>query len=183
MKRLSPFLKSFVALLIVFAVTQTVRASSLSGTVVSVNPNFVHLVPGKTAKIAIKIDLAEGDLLRGFSVKIAFDPDYLSAQNLEPGDFMNPFLLEPYNGIENGVISFGLAQGSVDPPASGSGTLFTFEVLARDVLGATGLEIISVELVGDDYLGLDCEVLGGAVEIGEGSIANQLFLPLILHQD
>lgn len=157
-------------------------ASSQPETTVSVSPSSITLDPGATASVEIQIDLAEGESIRGFSVEIHFNPGRLSASNLIQGDFLDGFLPEPTNGIDNetGIISFGVVQGAVEP-ASGSGTLFSFDIQAKDILGQTSLEIKEAELVGEDYSLIDYQAENGVVNItGEIEYPYQVYLPLVL---
>ena len=157
--------------------------ASQSGTTVSVNPSSITLDPGETAMVEIIIDLAEGESLRAFSVEIAFDPGRISASNLTQGDFLVGLLPEPTNEIDNetGTISFGFTQGPV-APVSGSGTLFSFDIQAKDIPGQTSLEIIETELVDEDYFLIDHQVVNGIINItGEIEYPYHVYLPLVLH--
>jgi len=149
-----------------FICSQTMPAIGQSQTMVSVNPVLITLDPGQTGTIDIVVNLGEEDLLRAFSVEIHFNPARLSADNLQQGDFLNIMFPEPTNGIDNdaGVICFGGAQGP-ESPTAGSGTLFSFDIQAKDVPGMTNLEIEEAELVDDEYFIIDTALQNGTVHI------------------
>lgn len=173
---------SLLLLVLSLSLGEPMPVSSQSETTVSVSPSSLTLDPGDTASVEIHIDLAEGESIRGFSVEIHFNPGRLLASNLTQGDFLDGFLPEPTNGINNetGIISFGVVQGTVEP-ASGSGALFSFDIQAKDVPGQTGLEILDAELVGEDYLLIDYQAENGVVNItGEIEYPFKLYLSLVL---
>jgi hypothetical protein len=156
--------------------------SSQPGTTVSVSPSSITLDPGDTASLDIQIDLASGESIRGFSVEIHFNPGRSSASNLTQGDFLNTLFPSPDNSIDNeeGVIIFGVVQGA-EEPASGSGTLFSFDIQAKEIPGSTSIEIFVADLVDKDFFLLDYDVVNGEVNItGEIEYPYQVYLPLVL---
>lgn len=150
-------------------------------TVVRVHPSFVTLSAGERTTIEIWVDDVS-DLV-AFSVKLTFDPTRLSADSLQPGNFVDFFLPEPSNGIDNdsGVIMYGYSRGSDSDPAQGSGVLFSFRITAKNVLGETELQIETADLVHEDISLIPNTVNHGRIDIIEKEEEDCLvFLPLVL---
>lgn len=179
MKKPIYFMLFLLLLLPLFAAPQ--HAYAQTGTVVRVEPETLSIDHGESHLINIWVENV--DKLRAFSVEVTFDPQLLSASSLNNGGFLDPFLFEPTNSINNvdGIIRFGVAQGSIEPK-SGTGILFSFEITAKEVPGETLLDITKAELVGDDYSFILCEIEHGTVTIGDVPDEQfYSFLPLIVY--
>lgn len=182
MKRLSSLLIALTVLLVLTALSPAKEARSQVETLVRVSPAEVTLAPGQSKTIAVEVVAVTE--MRAFEVTINFDPSliYIPPASLVDGGFLVAGLPSPANEVDNdaGMLNYGWAIMGNDV-SSGSGTLFTFTVVAKQVLGSTALEIVESELVHNDYFEILHEVENGLVRIAtDQDPGYQLYLPLIL---
>ncbi len=155
----------------------TSQAAAQAAVTVSVIPDDITLAPQATHTIEIWAN--EVTNLVAFDVEVHYDPARLTVSSLALGDFLDPGFPAPNAGIdaEQGTLRYGMAQLSASTPKSGSGCLFSFQILVNDLPGgSTAIDIEQAFLVDKDYFSIAHTLLSGIVHI-EGS---RLFLPVVL---
>ena len=165
----------------IFSLALPAPAATQAGTTLHLQPATVTLHPGQSAAITIWVEDVTD--LTAFSVQVTFDPASISANDLQHGPFLDMFLPEPTNGIDNeaGIILYGMTQGPADDPKSGSGVLFSFSITAKTTPGQTPLAIAMAELVDADYFLIPVEKAAGEVRVtGALPDAYQLSQDLVL---
>lgn len=159
------------------------RAASQGETVVRVSPETVTLFPGETSTIDIEVDNVVR--LRGFSIKIGFDPALLEVSNLVFGGFLSSsgFEMDVDINQDEGYVSYDFAIIGNDVQ-SGSGILFSFDITAGQAPAETDLLVVDSELVGFDMLPITHQAAHGQVRIiglredaYEGQVNEVLMVP------
>jgi hypothetical protein len=152
-----------------------------SGTAVGIESSSLLACVGET--FSIDVTVRGADKVMGFEFVLAFDPDVLQVEGVEPGDFLpkcfgyDPLPLGPLIDNSQGSVRYG----GVGPcPASDDGTLARVRFRARG-LGNSSLSLSEVNLCAADILprpDLECraadEVTGGSVTVHEC-----LYLPIV----
>ena len=128
-------------------------ASQENGTIVRVEPAQQVLAPGETTTVQVMV--YNVDDLWAFDIELSFDPDRLSAANLEPGGFLEDtegkyqvVISEVDN--ELGRVHLAMTQQRVtddDPaPREGEGILLRFDIQAKATAGQADLTLDLVEM-------------------------------------
>ena len=156
-------------------------AASQPETSVYVHPSVVHLAPGESEVITIRI--ADVEELRAFEVQISFDQSRIYVKPGSPSDgaFLGAGFGSPDNAVDNqaGTITFGKAITG-DDVVSGSGSLFSFEVQAQGSTGIGLITIAEVDLVHANHFPIPHQIQHGSVHITGEDSGYQVYLPLIL---
>ncbi|MBG0770288.1 MAG: hypothetical protein H0S82_01190, partial [Anaerolineaceae bacterium] len=141
-------------------------------------PDYLEVDPGETFSVDVTVtDVTD---LWAFDIIIDFDPEILSFDHTEFGDFLDDGMAAPVVS-EPGRISCGMTQISPSSAKSGSGVLCTFTFIANDLDGESLLDLVSVELVEyGSYNLIPTTNLDGFVQVGAPKEGTETYLPLIV---
>ena len=147
-----------------------------AGPTVSVGAGVLSLAPGQTLPAAIRI--ADIQNVYGFEMELKFDPSVVQVVDADPnapgvqllpGDFLSSDLIVR-NTADNaaGVIQYAVTQLNPSVPKSGSGTLFTL-----NIVGGTAGKSGRIEVAKALFATRDGELIPVAASSGEVVVAAQ----------
>jgi hypothetical protein len=159
----------FIALMI-FSMAAAGTASAAG--IVSVVPQSQNAAPGAVFSVSVNID-SGSDNLQGAHVELNFDTNVLTATGYSKGTLLGTNVLEEPNiGISEGKVTYGAArtQNPTASPVNGTFITVQFQVKSSAQSGASGLNLVSVNLknttTGDLEIG---QVNDGMVIVTGGS--------------
>ena len=169
------YLKALFLIIMIFGFSQPVLAQT--GTIVSVDPAYLEVDPGEMFSVDVVVtDVID---LFGFDVMINYDPEIITFDHFDFGDFVDDgfsFTI-PH---DPGCVQFVRSQVSSSDPKTGSGILVTLYFVANQVDGESDLILTLVELSTADGDLIPMDAVDGFVQVGAPKAETETYLPLIM---
>jgi hypothetical protein len=166
---LVPLTTTFGVAFILVVSSLMIVVTASGPTVVKINPASQTVSAGES--VVVTVDCAPGRPVKGFELKLSFDPSMLQASSVSEGDFFggyttffNPGTINNQAGTIINVYDLIVGPGNVTT----NGTLVTITFTAGSVSGTSALTLYGVQLTNEtEYISVS--VSSGSVTVVGGS--------------